>query len=251
MLSSKVAAFFLAITLSTFMAISVFAADDTLVAYWSLDETVEDLSGNGNNGEINGDPVWVEGKAGKALEFDGVDDFVFVEDSDSLDVVDTLTLEAWIKPAAIPASAERKLVYKTDAYLIKVKNSKLSADVHVNGWIGSLYDTQATPLDEWYHLAVVYDGNAEILYINAVEVDRKERAGSISTTSGHLGIGAIQKQFNSNPYDFFTGVIDEIKIFSRSMDADELKEEMESVSLAVNRAGKLATMWANLKKRTN
>lgn len=248
MFNSKATAVSLLLTtiISALIATSVFA-DDTLLAYWSLDETVEDLSGNENHGEINGDPAWVEGKAGKALEFDGVDDFVFVEDSDSLDVVDALTLEAWIKPASIPGSGERKVVYKSDAYLIKVKGSKISSDVHVNGWIGSLYDTQPTPLDEWYHVAVVYDGTAEILYINAVEVDRKERAGKISVTSKHLGIGAIQKDFDSNPYDFFEGIIDEIKIYSRSMDADELTEEMESTSSAVNKAGKLATMWGDIK----
>ena len=230
----------------TILTASVFA-DDTLVAYWSFDDTVKDLSGNGNDGEIKGDPQWVEGKFGKALQFDGVDDFVFVKDSDSLDVTDALTLEAWIKPEAIPASGERKVVYKSDAYLIKVRSSKISCDVNVNGWIGSLYDVKNTPLDEWYHVAVVYDGTAEILYINAVEVDRKERSGKISATAKHLGIGAIKKDDNSNPYDFFKGLIDEVRIYSRAMGPDELKVEMETSSTPVDAAGKLAESWGAIK----
>jgi hypothetical protein len=54
-----------------------------LVAYWKFDEGAEatayDSSGNNNNGTlINMDPFtdWVDGKIGKALQFDGADDYV-------------------------------------------------------------------------------------------------------------------------------------------------------------------------------
>ena len=246
MFNSKAKPIFLALIISALMATYV-SADETLMAYWPLDTNAEDISGNKNHGEIKGDPQWVDGKIGKALEFDGVDDFVFVEDSDSLDITEALTLMAWVKPAVIPPGAERKVVYKTGAYLIKVKNSKMSGDVHVSGWIGSLYDAQVTPLNEWYHVAIVYDGAAEILYVDAVEVDRLERSGSISTNSQHLGIGAIQKDFGSAPYDFFTGVIDDVKIYSRAMDANELEDEMNNASTAVDKTGKLTTMWGSIK----
>ena len=52
-------------------------SDEGLVAEWHFDEgagsVVEDSSGNGNDGVIYG-ATWVEGKFGKALSFDGVDD---------------------------------------------------------------------------------------------------------------------------------------------------------------------------------
>jgi len=85
-----------------------------LAAWWKLDEgsgtTASDASGNGNNGTLNGDPQWVAGKLGGALEFDGYSDganhttdpgtinWVSV---DPFDVVGSgITLAAWIRPEA-------------------------------------------------------------------------------------------------------------------------------------------------------
>ena len=54
-------------------------ADPSLVGWWRLDEgngtNVSDSSGYGNHGTINGDPQWIEGFIGKALQFEGVEDY--------------------------------------------------------------------------------------------------------------------------------------------------------------------------------
>jgi len=72
--------------------------DDGLVAEWHFDEgsgsVLEDSSGNGNDGVIYG-ATWVEGKYGKALSFDGVDDYVDFGNDASLNV-ECITLEAWV-----------------------------------------------------------------------------------------------------------------------------------------------------------
>ena len=51
-------------------------ANAELVGYWSFDEAdgTDDLSGNGNDGIIHGDPKVVAGKLGEALEFRGIND---------------------------------------------------------------------------------------------------------------------------------------------------------------------------------
>ena len=63
----------------------------TIVGIWTFDEgsgdVAGDSSGNGNDGTVNGDPQWIDGQFGSALEFNG-DDSVIVEDSDSLDMTD-------------------------------------------------------------------------------------------------------------------------------------------------------------------
>ena len=40
------------------------------------------------------------GRFGGALSFDGVDDWVSVADSASLDLTSAMTLEAWVRPSA-------------------------------------------------------------------------------------------------------------------------------------------------------
>ena len=75
-----------------------------LVAAYGFSEgsgtTVADISGNGNTGTIAG-ATWTTGRFGQALSFDGVNDWVTVNDANSLDLTDGMTLEAWINPTAL------------------------------------------------------------------------------------------------------------------------------------------------------
>lgn len=76
-----------------------------IVAYWSFGEgsgkLLKDHSGKNNNGQIVGSPNWVKGKSGKAIEFDGKDDFIVVSNNDSFNFgrYDSFTISLWIKYA--------------------------------------------------------------------------------------------------------------------------------------------------------
>ncbi|MBU4338844.1 hypothetical protein KKD57_04800, partial [Patescibacteria group bacterium] len=67
-----------------------------LVGYWNFDEgegkIAKDLSGNGNDGNLISGPVWIDGKVGKALSFYGVDDYVEIPNSISLNPINELTI---------------------------------------------------------------------------------------------------------------------------------------------------------------
>jgi len=73
---------------------------DNVSALGENDSLVVDVSGNGNNGTCSGTncSIWkTNGKYGGAFEFDGVDDYVSVDDSSSLDIVNELTMGLWVK----------------------------------------------------------------------------------------------------------------------------------------------------------
>ena len=71
-----------------------------LIGYWTMNragidgDTVKDISGNNNHGEIRGNPQIVPGKIGEALDFDGVDDYVALPD---LGHNREVTVEVWAK----------------------------------------------------------------------------------------------------------------------------------------------------------
>ncbi len=76
-------------------------ASADLVAHWRFDEssgtTALDSSGNGLNGTLEGDPQWVPGVIGGALEFDG-DDYVDFGAPEVFDFgTEDFTITAWIK----------------------------------------------------------------------------------------------------------------------------------------------------------
>ena len=75
------------------------AATAGLVASYSFDEpsgaTVQDVSGNGNNGTIANATRSTAGKYGGALSFNGTNAQVNVPNSSSLQLTTGMTLEAW------------------------------------------------------------------------------------------------------------------------------------------------------------
>ena len=104
------------------------SVDGNTVALWHFDEGsgqyANDTSGNDNNctlGSTTGndiyDPVWVDGKFGKALEFDGVDDRCYAPNDASLSGMNELTLEAWV----FPKNASGKYIIYKCVYVITNK----------------------------------------------------------------------------------------------------------------------------------
>jgi hypothetical protein len=74
------------------------AAKEGLVLYLPFDGNLEDASGNGNDGSVHGNAKWVDGKSGKAMEFDGAT-YVEIPDkaNSGFDGVPGLTIEVWVK----------------------------------------------------------------------------------------------------------------------------------------------------------
>jgi len=71
-----------------------------LVGYWNFDEgtglTATDLSGNNNTGVLTNGPLWTAGKFNGGLSFDGIDDYVEIDHSASLNITRELTVSAWV-----------------------------------------------------------------------------------------------------------------------------------------------------------
>ena len=75
---------------------------ETCVGMWLFDEgsgnVAKDSSGNKNDGKLVENPKWVNGKFGKALEFDGAGSYVDCGDDESLNIPtgDSVTMCAWV-----------------------------------------------------------------------------------------------------------------------------------------------------------
>jgi hypothetical protein len=199
-----------------------------LVAAFNFDEgsgsAVADSSGNGNSGAVAGASWTAEGKVGSALVFDGVDNRVDVPDSDSLDLANGMTLEAWVYPTAL--SGWRTVIMKEAsnglAYVLYANdNAPRSAGyVHIGGDMG-VPGSSALPLNIWTHLAVTYDGAVLRLYENGVEVGSQAVSGDIATSSQALRIGG-----NAVWGEYFSGRIDQVRIYNRALTPAEIQNDM-------------------------
>jgi hypothetical protein len=95
----KVLLIFVVISLVLTLVYGVASADVTngLVAYYPFNGDASDQSGNGNDGTSYGGVSYAEGVIGEAAVFDGVDDYVRVDQSPTLNNLQTMTLTYWIK----------------------------------------------------------------------------------------------------------------------------------------------------------
>ena len=200
-----------------------------LVAAFSFDEgagtTALDASGNALNGAISG-ATWSTGRNGGALAFDGVDDWVTVDDNPLLDVT-RLTVSAWIRPTVRTPwmTVLMKEAPDTLAYALYANNdaSRPAGEILVNGVIRIATGTAAIATNAWTHLAYTYDGANMRMYVNGVLVRTVARTGNITASTGPLRIGG-----NEVWGEFFTGLIDDVRVYNRALTLAEVQTDMNT-----------------------
>ncbi|HVQ90242.1 MAG TPA: LamG-like jellyroll fold domain-containing protein [Mycobacteriales bacterium] len=206
------------------------AAGAGLVAAYGFDEgagtTAGDASGGGHAGTLTGAAWSAAGRFGGALSFNGTSSWVTVPDAAALDLTSAMTLEAWVRPVA--GSGWRTVLMKERpgglAYsLYGYDNSNRPPAVYGNfgGTDVSAAGGSALPVNTWSHLAGTYDGATLRLYVNGVQVATKARTGPLPASTSPLRIGG-----NSAWGEYFSGLIDEVRVYNRALPAAEIGTDM-------------------------
>jgi len=212
--------------------------DQGLAAYWNFDEgsgnIAADSSGNGNTGTLINNPAWVDGTSGKALSFNGVNNYVQIPQSSSLDVTSQLTVEAWIYPRAYVDNTGQTsgIVCRTDwngghIYVLSFYPNSQKASFSVNpAW--EQPSTTDVQLNTWTHLAMTYDGSRVQFYMNGQPDGSYALSGPIYTTSNWLAIGCLPTgpYGGAGTYAYFNGIVDEVKIYSKALSQQEIQADM-------------------------
>lgn len=207
--------------------LKLMSLDDGLVAYWSFDEgsgiTAHDVIG-GNNGILNGDPIWVDGISGKALYFDGSGDYVDVPNSPDLNPTSAITIAAWINwhsfTTTWPPIVKKHSETPFYGYSLEMgANSTVHLSLETDGPERLVTDLVQIPKDEWHFIVGVYDGSTGNLYVDGTPETPKSVSGSILHSSTHLNIG----HDSVNPSRYFDGVIDEVRIYNRALTSAEIE----------------------------
>jgi hypothetical protein len=239
---------------------------ENTIGIWLFDEgkgnIARDTSGNGNDGELMNDPKWVDGKFGKALEFDGQDDYVhFVHrrlrltvnagDAEILKPTADVTFVAWVywdggnyvlASGGQTSSTGYAITYdpNTSQIWFGVSTGKKSANT---GYI------QAPPKKVWHHLAGSYDdSDGELIaYVDGKKYATAKANGNVLENkwpSLHIG-----KPNNVDAY-YIQGILDEVAVFNVALTEDDINAIMTrglEKAFAVSAAGKLATAWGAIK----
>jgi len=212
--------------------------DNDLVLWMRMDDVDGsgnpiDLSSYGNNGSLSGALInSASGYYGNGCYLDGSNDRVIVPDSSSLDspgVTDQLTICSWIN-IDNHGSGFKGIVGKWNSqrqYLLAKDDgtNKYGLILSSNGGShtssgAELFTDSGLNTDQWYHLCGTYNGSNMYIYLDGVKQSGTADSQGINDVStAYLEIGS----FNQGTTFTFDGSIDEVMIFKRGLEEDEIK----------------------------
>jgi hypothetical protein len=197
------------------------------IAAYGFDEgtgsVLKDLSGNLLHGTILG-ATWQTGRFGRSLQFDGIDDWVSIPAHTLLDARAAVTVEAWVYPTALTgwATAVFKETAAGHTYALYAAGAPDGPGGHMELALDAkAHQAGALALNQWSHLATTYDGQSVRLFVNAIEVASVPATGPVDVSNGVLRIGG-----NSVWGEYFSGRIDEVRLYGRALGAAEIASDM-------------------------
>ena len=206
------------------------ANDSSLVLLLHLNNDTLDKSGNGNNGTaLNGANCSsaVAGRFFSACSLDGIDDFINVSNSQSINVTTaSITMEAWINMRDVAKNNQRILTKGNNA-------NDIQWDLRFDGTTGNILfglknSTRVTNLSSatalsnsiWYHVAATYDGGTMRIYVNGLEDASTAQTGPII---GNLLPVLLGSHSGASP-EYLNGTTDEVAIYNRSLNSTDIEE---------------------------
>ena len=221
-----------------------------LVGYWKLDaypqtdngnvvdSSGSDLAGIFNTGEGGKNKAVSPGQVYNALSFDGIDDYVKINNAEILAGKTSAAVMAWIYLKGYAAIHQSPIVVDRDVdgkndfqFMIRPESDPEKHKLTFALWNssdgqGRAISTSEIPLNTWTFVAGTYDGSKVEVYINGVEslniADNGNFSSAIASKSSDLRIGGDVFNGADNNIEF-NGTIDEVAIFNRSLTAGEIE----------------------------
>lgn len=178
------------------------------------------FAGTGSSLEMNTGPIPTtstfsvlaqKSALGSALAFDGVDDYVII--NNGYTPLKTFTFSLFIYPNDVNGGK----IFSSDVFELLLNAGGI--EFKASG-IGNISYTSIAK-NAWSHLAVTYDGANMHLYINGTKVNTVATTGSLEASTS-MAIG----RDNQTSCCYFNGKLDEFRVRSKCLSAAEVQESM-------------------------
>ena len=197
-----------------------------IVSEWRFDEntgaSVADSWNGGNTGTLVGTPTWRTSSnciQGSCIEFDGIDDLINISFVPGVTTTGNYTMTAWFKKTNT-----------NNGTIINISNSGSnrngimfsSSQIIVCGYYnGSTYTSvnySDLSLNVWHHVVCTNKAGVLSLYIDGRNVNSGTTGSSLSSTQNCIG-------YNTNAGVYFTGLMDEIRIYNATVPTSQIEKE--------------------------
>ena len=182
-----------------------------LVSYYKFDGDAVDNVG-GNNGTEVGNPAYTAGRYNQAISLDGSGDYVNCGNDPSFNITSAITISAWFK-GTFDVSLQR-IIEKGYNWML-CSGYGDNAAFYCLGF-GILEGSATVNDNQWHHIAGVFDGSKMYLYVDG-DVD------AVMAAAGSLKVSTANVYIGGNTSQSFTGLIDDVRIYSRALSEEEIQ----------------------------
>ncbi|MCH7729751.1 MAG: DUF1549 domain-containing protein, partial [Planctomycetes bacterium] len=197
-----------------------------LVARFEFDGGIKNVVDKSPDSKVEaGQADFVQGKRGKAMEFDGKR-FVDAGDVAKLGYFDRFSVTAWVYPTGDRTGtiiSRMSMIPRGDGYYIHLNEGKVQVNL-VKRWLDDsirVETQQELQANAWQHLAVTYDGSRVAkgitVYVNGQPLELKIHHDFLNQTMANdepLRIGA--------GHSAFKGRIDDVRIYNRKLSTSSI-----------------------------
>ena len=193
---------------------------------YDQNEYVKDSSSYGNDGVTTTPSLCT---SGDCFSFDGVDDYINILDSTSLNP-SSITVGIWIKPASLNSINLILSKGSSGDNLVDYELRLISGRPSFRFYDGSAWravtSTSAISIGSWYHIMGTHNGTDMKIYINGQLKQTASQIYALPNSTGDLRIGVYSLSLAS----FFKGDIASVSIYNKTLSLNEI--------LALNNSGK-------------
>ncbi|MEJ2649654.1 MAG: hypothetical protein P8016_14745, partial [Sedimentisphaerales bacterium] len=207
---------------------TAFALDPDLVAWWKLDDgegsTAVDETGHGFDGTLQGGTEWVEGISGGGLYLDGTNGTVRVGTPLNLNS-NTVTITAWVKLDGTQTGWSAFVFSRSGSSVAGIGIGEVPNELryHWNNATWSYISGLEAPENEWFFVALVIEPTQATIYLN------QESATNVASHDIEEFDGTLYLGQDSQGGRFLQGTLDDVRIYKRSLTAQELVRVMHDL----------------------
>jgi len=185
--------------------------------------TWTDLSGNGNNGTING-PTYSNATNGGIFNFDGTNDYVVVPKSLSTAGYAGVSVETWLKTSSSNSAIMVVQWAGSMLYLNRFTTGKAFVGYDGSSGNNSASDESISTVNnnQWHHIVGTNDGTTTRIYVDN-NLD-KFYTDALSSDTSVVYIGS-----NAGTQGFLPGAIGATRLYNRALSASEVTQNFNAL----------------------
>ena len=203
--------------------------DAGLLGFWGFEEGSGLVSVNDatypQQATLVNNPLWVAGKIGGALYFNGESSYVSLGNDELFACTEQCTIAAWVKLNNPDYNAYTRIISKkynwSDAAGYELEyNAATNRLAIIGAGTDIAYALQVDLDTNWHHVVATVNGTTAQLYLDGQALPMTDASvGALQAGDAPLHIGR-----NSSAAAPFIGCIDEVRIYNQALDASTVAE---------------------------